>query len=116
MVEDDEGVKNILATVLRQHKYSVVECSNGETALAKFERTKSIFITCIIDIELPDIEGPNLVKKLLLINQNINILYISGYPEIKIKQKFPLINQHQIMTKPFHLVDFVNKIRSITVY
>jgi CheY-like chemotaxis protein len=116
LVEDDEGVKDILAIVLRQQKYSVVECSNGETALAKFERTKSKFFICIIDIELPDIEGPNLVKKLLLKNPNINVLYISGYPEITLKQKFPLINQHQIMIKPFQLGDFVNKIRSITIH
>jgi CheY-like chemotaxis protein len=116
LVEDDEGVKEILAAVLRQHKYSVVECSNGETALAKFGRSKSKFFICIIDIELPDIEGPNLVQKLLLKKSNINVLYISGYPEITLKQKFPLINQHQIMTKPFHLVDLVNKIKSITLH
>ena len=92
LVEDDEGVKELLATALRQHKYSVVECSNGETALAKFERSKSNIIICVIDIELPDIEGPNLVKKLLLKKSNINVLFISGYDEIKLKQKFPLIN------------------------
>ncbi|MCK9376358.1 MAG: response regulator [Syntrophobacterales bacterium] len=115
LVDDDEGVKQVLATVLRQHKYSVVECSNGETALTNFEQAKSNFILCIIDIGLPDIEGPILAKKLLLINPNINVLYISGYPEIKLKKQFPSIDQHQIMTKPFHLVDLVNKIRAITL-
>ncbi len=115
LVEDNELVKNLLANILRKHKYYVIECSNGETALAKFEPNKSIFITCIIDIGLPDIEGPDLFKKLLLINNNINVLYISGYSDKKIKQKFPLINKHHIMTKPFHLVDFVNKIKSITL-
>ncbi|MCG2772212.1 MAG: hypothetical protein L6277_09005, partial [Desulfobacterales bacterium] len=38
LVEDDEGVKDFISTVLHKHKYTVVGCSKGEKALAIFER------------------------------------------------------------------------------
>jgi CheY-like chemotaxis protein len=113
LVEDDDGVKQFISTVLRKHKYTVVGCSRGEKALAIFEQTKANFGLCIVDIGLPDIEGPDLVKELLLHKPNINILFISGYNETKLKEHFALIGLHQILIKPFRLEELVNKVKSI---
>jgi CheY-like chemotaxis protein len=113
LVEDDEGVKEIISTVLRKHKYTVVGCSKGEKALAIFERDKANFGLCIVDVGLPDIEGPDLVKQFLLQKPNINILFTSGYNETKLKKHFALIGLHQILIKPFRLEELLNKVRSI---
>lgn len=113
LVEDDEGVKDIISTVLDKHKYTVVGCSKGEKALAIFERDKANFGLCIVDIGLPDIEGPDLVKKLLLQKPNINVLFTSGYNETKLKEHFPMMGLYQILIKPFRLEELLNKVRSI---
>jgi CheY-like chemotaxis protein len=113
LVEDDDGVKEVISTVLRKHKYTVVECSKGESALAIFERDKANFDLCIVDVGLPDIKGPDLVKKLLLKKPNINVLFISGYNEAKLQEHFYLIGAYQILTKPFRLEELLSKVRSI---
>jgi DNA-binding response OmpR family regulator len=113
LVEDDEGVKEVISTVLRKQKYTVVGCSKGEQALAIFERYKANFVLCIIDVGLPDIEGPYLVKKFLLQKPNINVLFTSGYNETKLKKHFALIGPHPILIKPFRLEELLNKMRSI---
>ena len=113
LVEDDDGVKDFISTVLHKHKYTVVGCSKGEKALAIFERDKANFGLCIVDVGLPDIEGPDLVKQFLLQKPNINILFTSGYNETKLKDYFSLIGQHQILIKPFRLEELLNKVRSI---
>jgi CheY-like chemotaxis protein len=113
LVEDDKGIKDFITMVLRKHKYTVVGCSNGEKALAIFDQSKASFALYIVDVGLPDIEGPDLVKKFLLEKPNINILFTSGYNETKLKEHFALIGQHQILIKPFRLEELLNKVRSI---
>lgn len=113
LVEDDEGVMEFISTVLHKHKYTVVGCLKGEEALAIFERDKAKYALCIIDVGLPDIEGPDLVNKLLLNKPNINILFTSGYNEAKLREHFPLIGLHPILIKPFRLEELLNKVRSI---
>jgi len=113
LVEDDEGVKDCISTVLHKHKYTVVGCSKGEKALAIFELDKANFVLCIVDVGLPDIEGPDLVNKFFLQKPNINILFISGYNETKLKEHFALIGQHPILIKPFRLEELLNKVKSI---
>jgi CheY-like chemotaxis protein len=113
LVEDDDGVKQFITTVLRQHKYTVVGCSNGEKALNSFENNKVKFDLCIVDVGLPDIEGPELIEKLLLQRPQIGVLFISGYNEIKLKEHFALINLYKILIKPFRLEELLNKVQSI---
>jgi CheY-like chemotaxis protein len=113
LVEDDEGVKDFISTVLYNNKYTVVGCSKGEKALAIFEQYKANFVLCIVDVGLPDIEGPDLVNNFFLQKPNINILFISGYNETKLKEHFALIGQHPILIKPFRLEELLNKVKSI---
>jgi CheY-like chemotaxis protein len=113
LVEDDEGVKDFISTVLHKHKYTVVGCSKGEKALAIFERDKANFVLCIVDVGLPDIEGPALVNKFLLQKPNIHVLFTSGYNETKLKEQFALIGQYPILIKPFRVEKLLNKVRSI---
>jgi len=113
LVEDDEGVKEVISTILRKYKYTVVGCSNGEKALAIFGQSKANFALCIVDIGLPDIEGPDIVNKLLLMKPNIKVLFTSGYNEAKLKEHFDLIGPHQILIKPFRLEELLNKVKSI---
>ena len=116
LVEDDEGVKEIISTVLHKHKYTVVGCSSGEKALAIFGQFKANFALCIVDVGLPDIEGPDLVNKLLLIKPNIKVLFTSGYNEAKLNEHFDLIGTHQILIKPFRLEELLDKIKSIILH
>jgi hypothetical protein len=81
--------------------------------LAIFERGKATFGLCIVDVGLPDIFGPDLVKEILLQKRNIKVLFTSGYDEIKLKEHFALIGPHQILIKPFRLEELLNKVKSI---
>jgi CheY-like chemotaxis protein len=113
LVEDDEGVNDYISIVLRKHNYTVICCSKGKKALAIFERDKANIGLCIVDVVLPDIEGPSLVQKLLLHKPNINVLFTSGYNETKLKEHFSMMGLYQILIKPFRLEELLNKVRAI---
>jgi CheY-like chemotaxis protein len=101
LVEDDEGVSKVIRLILRNYQYTVVECSNAEKAFAIFEQSKVSFALHIVDIDLPDTKGPELVNNLLLKKPDINILFTSGYNETKLKKKYPLLNRYPFLNKPF---------------
>ena len=116
LVEDNKGVKEIISTILRKNNYTVFGCSNGEKALSTFNQFKTNFALCIVDIGLPDIEGPDLVNNLLLKKPTINVLFISGYNEAKLKEHFDIIGPYSILTKPFRLEELLNKVRLIITH
>jgi CheY-like chemotaxis protein len=113
LIEDNEGVKDIITTVLHKYNYTVLGYSQGYEALAVFKLDNCTIGLCIVDVGLPDIEGPDLVGELLLQRPNIKVLFISGYNETKLIKHFPLIGTHQILIKPFRLEELLNKVESI---
>jgi two-component system, cell cycle sensor histidine kinase and response regulator CckA len=98
---------------LYKYYIAVTSCSKGVEALALFEQHAASFGLCIIDVGLPDIEGPELVKKFLLQEPNTNVIFISGYNEAKLKEHFPLISLYNILIKPFRIEELLNKVQSI---
>jgi len=116
LVEDDQEVTEVITTYLRKNKYSVVACSTGEKALDIFKKSKANFLIYIIDIGLPDIEGPDIVKEFLFKKETINILFTSGYNEAKLKNHFDVIGKYPILIKPFRLSDLLDKVRSIELH
>jgi two-component system, response regulator, stage 0 sporulation protein F len=116
LVEDDEGMKEIISTVLHKHEYIVFPCSKGKEALSIFKKYKADFVICIVDVGLPDIKGPDLVKILLSDEPNINVIFTSGYNETILKQQFDLIGPHPILIKPFQLAELLNKMESIIIH
>ncbi|MGO9621568.1 MAG: response regulator [Desulfobaccales bacterium] len=116
LIEDDQGVSEVITTYLRKNKYSVVACSTGEKSLDILKRSKANFLIYVIDIGLPDIEGPDLIKEFLFQRETINVLFTSGYNEAKLKNHFDVIGKYPILTKPFRLPDLLDKIRSIELH
>ena len=116
LVEDDEDVKEIISTFLIKHGFPVVACSNWNEALAIFDKSRAPFVIYIIDVGLPDIEGPNLVNNILIKKSDIKVLFISGYDETNLRKHFPLMSQYQILVKPFRLEELLNKIRSAVIH
>jgi CheY-like chemotaxis protein len=113
LVEDDEQVTRILITMLNKHKYDVVACSNGNKAFTKFNKFEGKFNICIVDVGLPDIKGPDLVKAFLSLKPDTNVLFTSGYSENKLKKQFPLIGRYPILIKPFGIEKLLHAMRSM---
>ncbi|MFZ0051239.1 MAG: response regulator, partial [Desulfobaccales bacterium] len=116
LVEDDQEVAEVIKTYLCKNKYSVVACSTGEKALDIFKKTKANFLIYIIDIVLPDIEGPDIVKEFLFQKETINVLFISNYKEAKLKNHFDMICKYPILIKPLRLLDLLFMVRSIELH
>ncbi|MDJ0824094.1 MAG: response regulator [Rhodobacter sp.] len=81
LVEDDNTVRRVLSRQLRQSGYSVVSASESESAEKAF-RTDGPFDLVVSDIVMPgDLQGPALARKLREMQQDLPVIFLSGYPQ-----------------------------------
>ncbi|MEL7280620.1 MAG: ATP-binding protein [Pseudomonadota bacterium] len=80
IVEDDSGVRSVLARQLKDEKIEVFEAETGDSAFTAMSSglEPDLLLT---DIVMPGaLQGPELAKKARAMLPDLRVLFISGYP------------------------------------
>jgi two-component system response regulator AtoC len=81
IVDDDENIRKVLATILEEEGYEVEAV---DTARKAIERTKKRFHNvALIDIRLPDMEGIELLTKIWPTTPRTRKIIITGFPTLQ---------------------------------
>ena len=78
MVDDEDIVRDTVATVLRHNGYEVTVAEDGEAALALLSRA-SAFNLLLTDLAMPRMNGRELGERVRRLDPNMRVLYMSGY-------------------------------------
>ena len=78
LVEDEENVRRLLALVLQNNGYQVLEAANGAEALPMFENHPAGIDLVLTDIVMPGMNGVELVQRLHGIRPEIPVVFMSG--------------------------------------
>jgi two-component system, cell cycle sensor histidine kinase and response regulator CckA len=105
VADDEELVRNLVAVVVRSDGYQVLIASDGEQALELSRRYDGHIHLLISDIVMPGMSGIELANLLKLERPEIEVLLISGYPDVSVPPAF------QFLAKPFTPV----KLREVMV-
>jgi two-component system cell cycle sensor histidine kinase/response regulator CckA len=100
LVEDDSGVREIIARFLRSGGYDVVEASTAAEAQALVGAGRRRPDVLLTDVVLPDDSGPRLADTLSVALPGLKTLFISGYPAEAIAQ-FGARSGLTFLVKPF---------------
>ena len=100
LVEDEEGVRRLIATILEQHGYSVLTASDGEEALTVFEQCGHPVDLLISDVVMARMRGPELAVQLRQRQPAIHVLFISGYTDPAITSQL-VLEESSFLQKPF---------------
>jgi DNA-binding response OmpR family regulator len=76
IVDDDESLRHILAALLEAAGYEVTQASNGREALKRAGTLEADVI--LTEIVMPEVEGLQLIQKLLQLNPSLRIIAMSG--------------------------------------
>jgi CheY-like chemotaxis protein len=80
VVEDDEGVRNLIAAMLSRGGYTVVEAACGEDAFDVLDSGAHVDLL-LTDIVMPGMNGWAVAAESLARRPDLKVLYMSGYSE-----------------------------------
>ena len=81
VVDDEPGVRELAARILRARGYSVLEASGGAEAVLVARAWPGRIDLLVTDMVMPAMSGWELAKRLHDERPGLETLYISGYPE-----------------------------------
>ena len=113
LVEDEEAVRELIETVLREQGYDVVAARDTRHAeeLAKdFDREIHMLLT---DVVMPGTSGRELAVRIAALRPAIRILYMSGYTDNVITTGGMLEKGLAFLQKPFSPTVLVQKVREV---
>jgi PAS domain S-box-containing protein len=79
LVEDEDGVRSILSSVLRRFGYKVLAARSGKEAIAICQIPNESIDLLMTDVVMPEMGGRELAKRVHALRPRIPILYLSGY-------------------------------------
>jgi len=81
VVDDDENIRKVLASILEEKDYVVDQAETGAEAIAK--TAGSNYDLMLIDIRLPDMVGIELLTKTHETTPRTRKIIMTGYPTLK---------------------------------
>lgn len=81
IIDDDEDIRKVLATILEEEGYTV---ETAETARMAIEKTgRKFYNLALIDIRLPDMEGIELLTKIRPTTPRMRKIVVTGFPTMQ---------------------------------
>jgi DNA-binding NtrC family response regulator len=109
VVDDDDGVRKVLSSILSEKGYLVVAVNNGKQALNALE--KEYFDVALVDVELPDIKGTELLRRLKEKQPRMIKIIITGFPTLENAIKAVNEGADGYILKPFDAEKLLKTIR-----
>ncbi len=113
LVEDEQAILNMASTILSKQGYSVLQANTPAEAIRLADEHEGIIGLVITDVIMPDMNGKDLVNKLLSRNPRLKCLYMSGYTADVISRHGVLDVGVNFIQKPFSLPALAGKVRQV---
>jgi two-component system alkaline phosphatase synthesis response regulator PhoP len=109
LVEDEENLQEVIKMNLELEGYEVIAVDNGLDALrlAKEQR----FNLVVLDVMLPEMDGFHVCEQIRLDDPNIPVLFLTAKDSTQDKITGLKKGGDDYMTKPFHLEEFLLRVR-----
>lgn len=113
VVEDEEVVRQLICTVLKDVGYHVLCASSPSEALQLAAKHIGRIELVVTDIVMPEMHGPTLARQLLALRPDLGVLYVSGYSENDISDQGVIDPGLDVLQKPFSKLSLVRKVREM---
>lgn len=105
VVDDEPDLRSLLANVLTEYGYKVVTAASGAKAIAQLAKMETPPDLLLTDVVMPGMSGPMLADTLLAQTSRARVLFMSGYDERQVVQRYVVEKGLALIIKPFQLHD-----------
>jgi PAS domain S-box-containing protein len=113
LVEDEDGVRELVKQILLRHGYKVIAAAEGEEALRICANTSERPDLLLTDVVLKSMNGGELAQLLLSKYPLLRVLYMSGYSDDAVEHRGVFSDNSAFLQKPFSTRALMQKIREV---
>ncbi|HJQ22860.1 MAG TPA: PAS domain S-box protein [Blastocatellia bacterium] len=113
LVEDEDAVRRLAASVLKASGYTVLEARHCDEALRLATAHRGQINLLVTDVVMPQMSGRELAEHLTGLSPELKVLYMSGYMDDAIVHHGVLEPDSAFLQKPFMPDAFARKVREV---
>jgi DNA-binding NtrC family response regulator len=110
VVDDEQEMRELLATNLRQRGHETSLASDGKSAL---EQVKKVWPDLVVlDYKLPDMDGMEVLPRIKEIHAGAQVVIITGYGDVDLAVEAMRSGAYDFMCKPIERESFIFRIEN----
>ena len=113
LVEDEEGLRELIAELLAENGYHVLAAESPLKAIETAEGYAGVIHVLLTDVVMPQMNGPELARRVKARRPDVRVLYMSGYTEDAIANRGVLEAGVSLISKPFSQEALARKLRDL---
>jgi CheY-like chemotaxis protein len=113
LVEDEDGVRELMWKILTEHGYTVLEARHGRDALALAASIEQPIHLLLTDVVMPEMGAGELTGELLAQRPDLKVLYVSGYTNDEVVRRGVNQKDASFIQKPFSAEELMRKVREV---
>lgn len=111
VVEDEPQVRAIAARALGAGGFEVLQAANGALALTWLKEQHHTIDVLVTDVVMPELNGPELARAARALDPNLELVFMSGFPEAMQDAHSGEFGEAAFLSKPFSPQKLVEVVR-----
>jgi two-component system, cell cycle sensor histidine kinase and response regulator CckA len=112
LVEDDASVRSLAQRALERAGYTVLVAQDGLEAVAVAEALPGRLDLLVTDVVMPGMRGPDVARRLRLVQPDLRVLFVSGYAEDAMGPD-GVLAFGSFLAKPFRTAELVARVAEV---
>ena len=113
VVDDEAEIRKLVAAMVSRHGYNVLTADSGDHALTVAKNQKTPIDLLLTDVVAPGMSGPMLADKLTELQPGLRVLFMSGYDNTQVVQRYVVEKGHALLHKPFTVEELGRKVSEL---
>jgi DNA-binding NtrC family response regulator len=105
VVDDDSAIRSLLQAYLPRQGFTVWSADNGRAALTFCEGHRDDIDLVLLDVCMPDLDGPETLRELRRLNPDVKCCFMSGHTGLYDADTLLKMGALRFFSKPFDLDD-----------
>jgi DNA-binding NtrC family response regulator len=101
VIDDEEGIRSLLDTLLSRKGYEVVLASSGQKGLELFRRERPDVV--VLDLRMPEMDGLTVLKELRRLDSQRPVVVLTGVGTPVLEQQVHALGVTEFVEKEFSL-------------
>jgi CheY-like chemotaxis protein len=101
VIDDEQGIRNLLDTLLRWKGYDVVLAASGQKGLECFRRERPDVL--VLDLKMPEMDGLTVLRQIRSLDPIMPVIILTGAGTPETEQQVRAVGVTEYVEKEFSL-------------